>query len=261
MILILRVYAIYSRAKWVLGIMIPVYLAELAVEAWSVPAGAPAPLPSGFIGCVPSEKAGTGRRLSGIYIAALGFDATIFLLTFGRAIYMRLAKSTIPLAELVIRDGTLYFLVIFVVNLVNVLLLQLAPADLGAINAPFASMITTVLVARLMLNLREAGKQKVLLSNGQTATTHKSMSTWRAAGQSEETDETEDTDETNDRPPRSFHDLLGFDEFDVSLGGETSNSGESSEVDEKVVEYGSIHRTDDIEMASASGVTEERRVK
>ena len=48
--------------------------------------------------------------LSALYAAALTFDATIFLLTFARAIYMRITKSTIPLAQLIIRDGTLYFL-------------------------------------------------------------------------------------------------------------------------------------------------------
>ncbi|KAL0568794.1 hypothetical protein V5O48_013191, partial [Marasmius crinis-equi] len=152
----LRVHAIYSQASWVLWLTVPIYLGQLAVMGWAIPAGAPAPLPPGFIGCVPSSKAGTGLRLSCIYIAALAFDATIFLLTLGRAIYYHFTHSLVPLLTLVIRDGTLYFAVIFVVNLANVFLLSLAPVDLSALNAPFASMITATLVARLMLNLRRA---------------------------------------------------------------------------------------------------------
>lgn len=232
-ILILRVYAIYRSSKWILILTVPVYLAELAVMGWSIPAGSPASLPPGFIGCVPSEKPGTGRRLSALYAAALAFDATIFLLTFARAIYMRFTKSTIPLAQLIIRDGTLYFLVIFIVNLVNVCLLTLAPADLSAINAPFASMITAVLVARLMINLREAGKQTVVNSQ-RVSTSTKVLSTWRPAVRSG----TDETDTTSDgvvsfRPygdhlgigTMSFKEMIGFEEFNVALGGDGEDDG------------------------------------
>ncbi|KAK7439345.1 hypothetical protein VKT23_017571 [Stygiomarasmius scandens] len=108
-ILILRVHAIYKRAMWVLYITVPIYLGQLAVMGWSIPAGIPAPLPPGFIGCVPSPKPGTGIRLSVIYIAALSFDATIFALTLARAIYSRFTDRMVPLATLIIRDGTWYF--------------------------------------------------------------------------------------------------------------------------------------------------------
>ncbi|KAG7096219.1 hypothetical protein E1B28_003671 [Marasmius oreades] len=161
-ILILRVHAIYSQATWILCVTLPIYITQLIVMGWAIPAAVPANLPPGFIGCIPVPKLDTGLRLASIYIAALAFDATIFALTFGRAIYSRLTGSSIPLKTLIIRDGTLYFAVIFVVNLTNVLLLTLAPLDLSAINAPFASMITAILVARLMLHLRAAADtQKV----------------------------------------------------------------------------------------------------
>ncbi|KAG7087191.1 hypothetical protein E1B28_013172 [Marasmius oreades] len=161
-ILILRVHAIYSQAAWVLWVTFPIYIGQLVVMGWSIPAGIPADLPPGFIGCIPHPKDATGLQLSSLYIAALTFDATIFALTLGRAVYYRLTGSLIPLITLVIRDGTLYFAVIFVVNLTNVFLLSLATPDLSAINAPFASMITAVLVARLMLNLRAAADTQVV---------------------------------------------------------------------------------------------------
>ncbi|KAF8883830.1 hypothetical protein BD779DRAFT_811736 [Infundibulicybe gibba] len=144
-ILILRVHAIYARSRWILYITIPVYLAQLGVMGWSIDGGVPAQLPPGFIGCVPSEKPGTGIQLSALYIAALVFDAMIFALTLGRAIYMHMTKSTVPLVTLIVRDGTLYFMVIFIVNLVNVFMLTLAPPDIGAINAPFARLLQFLL--------------------------------------------------------------------------------------------------------------------
>ncbi|KAF9259724.1 hypothetical protein L218DRAFT_947356 [Marasmius fiardii PR-910] len=146
--LVLRVHAIYSEAAWVLWLTIPVFVGHLVVLAWAVPAGAPAILPPGFIGCMPKPKPGTGLPLV--------FDSTMFALTLGRAIYYRLTGSLIPLITLIIRDGTLYFAVIFVVNLTNVFMMALAPPGLGVINAPFASMIRTILMSRLMINLRVA---------------------------------------------------------------------------------------------------------
>lgn len=87
-------------------------------------------------------------------------------------------------------------------------------------------MITAVLVARLMFNLREAGKNRALLSNNQTAPT-KVMSTFCPAERSEETDETGDTSVgvgPHERPDGrlgsiSFRDIVGIEEFNVDLGG------------------------------------------
>ncbi|KIJ36872.1 hypothetical protein M422DRAFT_260732 [Sphaerobolus stellatus SS14] len=195
---------------------------QLAVMGWSIPAGSPAPLPPGFIGCVPSEKEGTGRRLSALYIAALCFDASVFLLTFSRAVYARVTGTTVPLLQLVVRDGTLYFMVIFAVNLVNVFLLSLAPPDLSAINAPFASLITAVLVARLFLNLREAAQQ-ILKSNSNSETlqwTSNYIGVWHSEGQSHAKDT---------RPSATFV-FTGYNEFEapLSISGQDSEGGSGS---------------------------------
>ncbi|PIL27401.1 hypothetical protein GSI_10549 [Ganoderma sinense ZZ0214-1] len=52
------------------------------------------------------------------------------------------------------RDGIMYFAVIFVSNLVTVLIFVFAPPDLKVINASFSTLITSLMVSRLMLNLR-----------------------------------------------------------------------------------------------------------
>ncbi|KAF8336115.1 hypothetical protein F5887DRAFT_973811 [Amanita rubescens] len=124
---VMRVHAIYSRSKWILAVLVPVYLGELIVMGWSIPSGVPAKMPAGFVGCIPVEEPGTGRRLTAMFIAALIFDTVIFLLTLSRALFMSVSsRKNLTLLTLVVRDGTLYFMVIFVVNLVNVFLLAFA---------------------------------------------------------------------------------------------------------------------------------------
>ena len=82
-----------------------VFLAEIAVMLWSVPSGPPTVLPPGWVGCITGKKAGTGDRLSYMFIAALVFDSTVFLLTLGRSLYLRATNVKADLVKLIIRDG------------------------------------------------------------------------------------------------------------------------------------------------------------
>jgi hypothetical protein len=80
---------------------------------WSIPAGAPAQFPPGFVGCIPSEKSGTINRLTASYSAGFVFDISIFVLTLARAVHLRLLSARIPLVSLIMRDGIVYFLCVF----------------------------------------------------------------------------------------------------------------------------------------------------
>lgn len=78
-----------------------------------------------------------------------------------------------------------------------------------------------------MFNLREAGRNKAIVSGNQTAPT-KTLSTWRIAGQSDDTEDTGETGGTSAvlahehrRGHLSFREIVGVDEFDVELGRET----------------------------------------
>jgi hypothetical protein len=102
---VLRVYVIYNKAWWILAIVVPLYLAEIGVMLWAVPAGSPAVLPPGWIGCIPAKKPGTGDRLTAMFIAALIFDAVLFILTISRGIFFRRARMKIGIVKLIIRDG------------------------------------------------------------------------------------------------------------------------------------------------------------
>jgi hypothetical protein len=76
--------------------------------------------------------------------------------------------------QIFVRDGVLYFLVVFLANLMNTLfffvshilprgpkysidiILQIAPLDLKAVGASFSQLITAVMISRLVLNLRQS---------------------------------------------------------------------------------------------------------
>ncbi|THH07489.1 hypothetical protein EW146_g9307 [Bondarzewia mesenterica] len=198
---------------------------------WSIPSGVPASLPPGWVGCVPSKELGTGNRLSGIYIAALTFDSSVFLLTLGRSFYMKFNDSKLGLVQLIIRDGIIYFFVIFIVNLLNVLLLSLAPDDISAINAPFASLITATMVSRLIFNLRSATRRNVHMSGVQATaltTEFAEVTEWHVqSGQISTMLSQPRRDEDGDRGG-----FIGLDEFDAPLDGGWSGSVARESFDE-----------------------------
>ncbi|KIJ34346.1 hypothetical protein M422DRAFT_263661 [Sphaerobolus stellatus SS14] len=116
LILILRVQALYARADWVLGILIPAYLCQLAIIGWSMWKVMTRPA-IGLDGdlmdtlCIFDAEIQTGSNsLIPVFIAAIVFDIMIFCLTFWKGRRTRLHKTTIPLVQAILRDGNLYFL-------------------------------------------------------------------------------------------------------------------------------------------------------
>ncbi|EJD39494.1 hypothetical protein AURDEDRAFT_71147, partial [Auricularia subglabra TFB-10046 SS5] len=88
------------------------------------------------------------------WAAPLLTDTCIFTLTLIRTWTYHRAHVKIPIAQRIFRDGVLYFLVIFCGNLLNVILYWSAPPDLTALGASFTHVMTSLMVARLHLNLR-----------------------------------------------------------------------------------------------------------
>ncbi|KAL5505080.1 hypothetical protein ACEPAH_7743 [Sanghuangporus vaninii] len=154
----IRVYALYSQAWWVIAVLLPVLIAEIAVESWAVQGGAPAPLPPGVPGCILTGRDDEGIKFATFWAGQLVFPTLVFIMTIIRVLHLRrLAPIRDSILTVLLRDGIMYFLVIFVANTVNVITYIVAPVDLRFANAPFTNVITTLMICRLMLNLQQRG--------------------------------------------------------------------------------------------------------
>ncbi|KAF8992611.1 hypothetical protein BDQ17DRAFT_1369325 [Cyathus striatus] len=151
LIMILRVYALYLGNKYVLVFLLSVLVGQIIVMAWSVHFGIRVPLPPGFPGCV---LTGSSSWMTGLWAAPVCTDTCIFLLTVWRAVKYRKNHGISGTMQIIIRDGTIYFLVIFGANLMNCLIYLLAVEDLKAAGASFSQILTSILITRLQLNLR-----------------------------------------------------------------------------------------------------------
>ncbi|OSD07869.1 hypothetical protein PYCCODRAFT_1381033 [Trametes coccinea BRFM310] len=158
LIFILRLYSIYSKRSIILYAFGGLLVAELAVKIWAFTDGVMLQLPPGFVGCILTGRSSPGDRIIYTWVAELVFDSAVFFATLYRTItlYRRtLIGEALSLITVIMRDGIMYFAAIFVSNLVTVLIFIFAPQpDLKVINASFSTLITSLMVSRLMLNLR-----------------------------------------------------------------------------------------------------------
>ncbi|KAJ7101344.1 hypothetical protein B0H15DRAFT_796166 [Mycena belliarum] len=177
--LIIRTYALYDRDRRVLAFMICVSAGVIAVGVWSV-LGAPDADPGEKIDVLPfslgcatsvpfSQRIGLAAAWAGMGV----FDCTIFFLTVYRALSKTRAHG-IDLFNVLLRDGSIYFGVIVLSNLSNILTFiprstaacvlpradpahantELQPYTRG-LPTTFINVISSLMITRLMLNLRD----------------------------------------------------------------------------------------------------------
>ncbi|KDR75902.1 hypothetical protein GALMADRAFT_248681 [Galerina marginata CBS 339.88] len=151
LIMILRVYALYLGNKKILVFLLVLLCGQVSVSAWAVHNGMRVPQPRGFPGCVLTGK---NKTFAALWGAPLVTDTCIFFLTVWRAARYLRKHGRMTVMEIMLRDGTLYFLTIFGVNLMNTLIYFLALGDLKAVGASFSQILTSIMISRLQLNLR-----------------------------------------------------------------------------------------------------------
>ncbi|CAA7265724.1 unnamed protein product [Cyclocybe aegerita] len=180
-LVILRVYALYYRSNIVLIVLSVVCAAYLIVSPISISQ-------LGTLQQSPFEEISVGCRLTvptkwfvSNCVGALVFDGGIFLLTLWRTRdYIRAADRP-PLFDLLIRDGTLYYLVIFLANLVSIFLYFFVPNNLESSAMLLGVVLTSVMVSRIVLNLRAgAPPTRSYMEDSPTYTNKRSAIIFRA---------------------------------------------------------------------------------
>ncbi|KAJ7121576.1 hypothetical protein C8R44DRAFT_786490 [Mycena epipterygia] len=158
--LILRTYALYERKKIILALMVCVAGGVISVGIWSVLSGSTVkPGDDGvqvplYIGC--SSLVSSSQTI-GLAIAWAGmgvFDCTIFFLTLYRA-FSRRNSSSMDLLGVLLRDGSIYFGVIVLSTLSNILTFIFGGPYIRGLSTTFTNVISSIMISRLMLNLRD----------------------------------------------------------------------------------------------------------
>ncbi|KAI0271173.1 hypothetical protein BGY98DRAFT_204646 [Russula aff. rugulosa BPL654] len=168
---LLRVYALYGRSRRILGVLL--FLATgvtltVFVSLFIVRKARDETIPivSPFGGCAQYTPHTWGRCAAVAWAGALAFDSVIFFLTLYRA--FKIGRG-VKLLHVIVRDGTMYFSALFLMNLGNILILLFAPPLLKTSITPYTNVLATILVNRLVLNLRERAVNQRLPTTVETA--------------------------------------------------------------------------------------------
>jgi len=162
-LLVMRVYALYLRNKWVLGILVFEIAAAEAIGCWVVIRLIPG-------GTISSESRELTRMQAVAFSGLLLTDATVLALTVNRSIQLWTRKE--PFLHRLLVDGLQYYGVIWNLNLANILVLLFVNPGYNLSIPIFTNVLSVVLVSRLMINLRDPKLCKSIENDKPDATSY-----------------------------------------------------------------------------------------
>ncbi|KAL5514378.1 hypothetical protein ACEPAG_2466 [Sanghuangporus baumii] len=156
-ILIIRTYALYERNVKIAIIMAIFAFIVVCIGVWAILGKSSVveePFDLSFmLGCHPLIAREEAIRLAAAWGGLLLFDSVIFTLTLVKAIAIW-KLGTRRLFHVLVRDGTIYYLVLAMANLSNILTFLIGEPVLRGVSTTFANAISVTMLSRLMLNLQ-----------------------------------------------------------------------------------------------------------
>ncbi|KAF8706615.1 hypothetical protein RHS03_04644, partial [Rhizoctonia solani] len=99
------------------------------------------------------------------WLPALIFELFVFVMTVIKAIEHSKNKVNTPVVRVLYRDGIIYFIVISLCSMFNMMVWLLAPPTLVALSKYFVLCIVPTMGARLVLNLRGSRREDLMPTN------------------------------------------------------------------------------------------------
>ncbi|KAF8990286.1 hypothetical protein BDQ17DRAFT_387250 [Cyathus striatus] len=166
-ILTLRVWAVWKKSRN-MGILLAVSFFSVVISSWAnggvLVNSITFDAQEFFIrGCLVTN--GRVAMEAAIWGILLAYDTLMMLLLLPPAYnaFRRGGKST--LANIVIRDGIIYYIYLFVASLVNMIVVIKLSPDYFALLATFGRAIYSAISCRIVLNIREQGWQNQRVHN------------------------------------------------------------------------------------------------
>ncbi|RPD77000.1 hypothetical protein L226DRAFT_521662 [Lentinus tigrinus ALCF2SS1-7] len=156
---VFRIYALYSGNRRVLFLLLGMIAIGCVISGWAIcqtwrSDHSDVGSISGRIGCDLTMSQTQGQYLAAVWACILVFDFVVFVLTLYRVLKIG-RKWRGSLFTLMLRDGTLYFGVLFVCHLANILTCLVAQPVFRGITVTTTNVLATSLITRLMLHIRD----------------------------------------------------------------------------------------------------------
>ncbi|KAF8195335.1 hypothetical protein K438DRAFT_2017287 [Mycena galopus ATCC 62051] len=161
-VMILRIWALYSRRARVLWWLIGVASSFIAIAVWSMLHGQHGFPLTVLPGCHLAVNESASYYLAGPWECLFAFDAMIFGMTTYKGYVTRrdAGGANMPIHRVLVRDGApekgaMYFAAMAFANLTNIVTFFIGGPLVPGSLATFATCMSVVMMSRLMLNLHE----------------------------------------------------------------------------------------------------------
>jgi len=168
--LILRTYAIYFRHVWVLVVTIPLGIVNIVLASWALTKMKTINFTFGtgpLHTCVPTVLVNESPFIAS-WAMTIAFDTLISVLTICKTYRMHREHRRVGvesrLTEMLLHDGSQYYSIMTVANVLNFTLFWILSPSFNYIafsagnNSETAHAISVIIVCRMMLNVMEAGE-------------------------------------------------------------------------------------------------------
>ncbi|KAJ7107323.1 hypothetical protein C8R44DRAFT_321098 [Mycena epipterygia] len=155
----LRILIVLQEIALILTCLVIAGITTISVAAWSViPDGPSPPVRTTLPGCPASQSRSQALRLAGAWEAEFACDVLVLGLTLYRALQKNVQGSATSgmLWRVMTRDAAMYFSVICLVNLANLLIFYYGDIYTTGCLAWFTAQLSVAMISRLMLNLHSA---------------------------------------------------------------------------------------------------------
>ncbi|KAJ7262027.1 hypothetical protein C8J57DRAFT_461504 [Mycena rebaudengoi] len=157
----------YNFRKMVLACLCTFGVLTVTLAVWSTVLDAKSFANENLAGCRHSTDSKSAIRMAGAWEAEFICDVVVFTFTVMRSY----RQDRIPgsIIGFMFRDGAMYFAVLAVVNLANILMFYIGDPWTASSLSWFTSTISVTLICRLMLNLHEAADVGIFTENSTTS--------------------------------------------------------------------------------------------
>ncbi|CAA7265559.1 unnamed protein product [Cyclocybe aegerita] len=173
--LILRTYALYNRKRIVLAILCISGLTVIIYGVWCVLSGGSRELTVADLavpGCLLPMDEATSSRLASAWTGMLAFDVLIFFMTLYISLTRKREDGDSTIIHVMLRDGTIYFGVMMVacVSVILTFHHSLFTTWEQGMTTTVANVLSSTMVSRLMLNLRDPKLSAYRLQRSESTT-------------------------------------------------------------------------------------------
>jgi len=161
LMMMIRVTAIYSGNRLILGLLVTIFVFEFGIMAWLLSGAHAVMHDPGIHGCSMIFSENMGIWPSASAWLPLLYDTVVITLTVSKTLYSfrglktSSASGGTSISQILLRDGILYFSVIFVANFVLTVMILRAPPGIQNIAAQFEQLITVTMISRITISLRK----------------------------------------------------------------------------------------------------------